>query len=66
MSKTRNIKVELPFAFCEECENVDVEEVAFFSVYEKAESYRICKNAKICEETMRLYFKRKEDGREWR
>ena len=34
MIKTRNIKVELPFAFCEE--------------------------------TMRLYFKRKEDGREWR
>lgn len=53
-TKTRNVKADLPYTFCEHCPNVELEKVGFYTFGGYEETARICSNAAICEMAVKM------------
>lgn len=57
------VNMEAPFAFCEECALADIEREDFYEGSRIYMTMHQCKNRVICENAVKLYSKRIEDGR---
>lgn len=55
MTKTRNVKAELPYTFCERCPNVELEYSNFYSASREADmTIRYCIHQKICVKAVKM------------
>lgn len=50
--KLRNIAVYLPYTFCENCPNTDIEEMRVETFGGEDTVTRVCRNQTICEQTV--------------
>ena len=65
MMQKRKITVELPFAFCEDCELVSVESASYYEGLQGITRHRLCEHRGICQNAIDLYQKRMEKGQPW-